>query len=155
MLGNIQRAIQEVDAAVHVSTSVDLGVATKSQENVQQMWEEMKVLNARAGEQSRKISEVSEKIHTLVMQGVRSLQFEDIVRQMLDQIRDRARAIEEYLSGFIDAHLDSTESNGLDHLRKRIKTLESMNTHAKEQFVRISSKTFRQSSVDAGDVELF
>jgi hypothetical protein len=152
---NIQTAIREVDAAVVTATSVDLGVASKSQENVHQMWEEMKTLNTHAGEQSRQITDISEKIHALVMQGVLSLQFEDIVRQMLDQIRDRAVAIEEYLSGFIDVHLDSLEKDGLKRLGQRMKTLEAMDVQAQDKFARISGKTFSQSSADAGEVELF
>jgi methyl-accepting chemotaxis protein len=155
MLENIGTAIREVDAAVVTASSVDLGVAAKSQDNVHHMWEEMKVLNTHAGEQSRQITEVSEKIHALVMQGVLSLQFEDIVRQMLDQIRERALAIEEYLSGFIDLHLDSLEKDGLKRLEQRIKTLEEMDARAHDNFARISGKTFSQSNVDAGDVELF
>jgi methyl-accepting chemotaxis protein len=155
LLANIRTSIAHVDKAVQTATSVDLGVADQSKENVARMWDEMRTLNSQATSQSRQITEVSEKIHLLVMEGVQSLQFEDIVRQMLDQIAERAQSIVEHMEGFVASQKDSGQRDGQSRLQARIDNLRKLNLQAADRNQRISQKTFIQSSVDSGAIELF
>jgi methyl-accepting chemotaxis protein len=155
LLTNISASIAQVDKAVQGATSVDLGVADQSRDNIGRMWDEMRELNSQAAAQSRQITEISEKIHALVMEGVQSLQFEDIVRQMLDQIAERAQSLVEHQEGFIGMQKDSSQRDGKSRIQERIRRLRELHHKAAETNARISSKTFIQSSVDGGDVELF
>ncbi len=101
LLSEIERSIKIVDASVEKATSTDLSVAAKSQESVALMWDEIQGLNNKASNQSQSITEITENIHRLISEGIISLQFEDIVNQLLIQIGDRSRKMESYLHDVI------------------------------------------------------
>lgn len=156
VLSEIRSSIDEVGDAVSQAAATDLSVAHQSQENVGQMWGEMEALNDRATEQSRHITLISEKIHNLVMDGIMSLQFEDIVRQLIDKTSDRTQHMEAFLQQFIEVHMDRGDQNGLVRIDGRNAQLRNLLEHADSAFSSIRDDSIAQQSVDeGGEVELF
>jgi len=89
------------------------------------------------------------------MEGVLSLQFEDIVRQHIDNIADRSRYLEEYVTQFLAAHIE-TESSGLSRFEDRNNHLIELIENADNNFNQISSKAITQTGVeDGGGAEFF
>jgi methyl-accepting chemotaxis protein len=155
LLKDISSSIEELDDAVKDASSTDLDKAHRSSTNIDVMWEEMHVINEKATSQSRRITQISETMHHLVMEGVLSLQFEDIVRQHIDNISERSELIEAYLNQFFDVHLDK-ESNGISRLENRNKELIQLLDQADHTFRNTVNTEITQRNVDdGGDIELF
>jgi len=155
LLKDITTSIEHLDDAVQEASSTDLEKVRSSSSNVDIMRDEMRGINDTAAAQSVRITEISESMHRLVMEGVLSLQFEDIVRQHIDNIADRSRYLEEYLTKFLAAHLD-TESNGIDRFSNRNKHLAELIDNAETNFDQVTSKSILQTDVEeGGGVELF
>jgi len=155
MLGQIERVMSQVNTSIHQVSNLDMTVADRSKENMRHMWDEMENLNTAATEQSRHISQVSEQIHKLVLDGIVSLQFDDLVRQLLEQVQRRSELLENYLDDLYTTQDDSNEQDGSKRFRKRIEHLDSSIQNARDSFVQLDRKSIQQTNVDAGSVDLF
>ncbi len=155
LLKDINTTIEQLDGAVEDASSTDLDRISVSSADVDLMWDEMRGVNDKAAAQSVRITEISETMHRLVMEGVLSLQFEDIVRQHIDNIADRSRYLEEYVTQFLAAHIE-TESSGLSRFEDRNNHLIELIENADNNFNQISSKAITQTGVeDGGGAEFF
>ncbi|MEW6678437.1 MAG: methyl-accepting chemotaxis protein [Pseudomonadota bacterium] len=155
MLGEIERVMSQVNTSIKQVSNLDMSVADRSKENVRQMWSEMNNLNTAATDQSRHISQVSEQIHKLVLEGIVSLQFDDLVRQLLEQVQQRSALLENYLDNLYSIQDDPNEKQGVIRFRRRIEHLDSSIQQAKDSFGLLDRKSIQQTSVNAGSVDLF
>ena len=155
LLREIHASITDVGAAVDVSANTDISKAQASEANVGVMWAEMSELNNRATAQSRRINEVSESIHHLVMQGILSMQFEDIVSQVLGKLRQHTDFMSRYAHGFFDAHRDVEERDGVSRIQRRNRTLHQLLEQSEASDKTIRFESVQQTGVNAGDVDLF
>ncbi|WP_439654706.1 methyl-accepting chemotaxis protein [endosymbiont of Lamellibrachia barhami] len=154
LLSEIEISIKTVDAAVEKATNTDLSVAAKSQESVALMWDEIQGLNNKASHQSQSIAGISENIHHLVIEGIISLQFEDIVNQLLIQIGDRSRKMERYLHDVITIQHSSGELDAAG-FQQRTQQLQALLSSADKHFGDMDETAITQGSVDEGEVQLF
>ncbi|WP_374485376.1 methyl-accepting chemotaxis protein [Zoogloea sp.] len=155
LLQEIHAAIDAVGAVVDVTASTDISHAASSEAKVAALGVEMRDLTTRAAEQSHRINEVSEAIHRLVMQGVLSMQFEDIVSQVLDKLRQHTDFMSRYAHGFFDAHRDVEERDGVARIQRRNATLGVLLEDSTRSAQEIRFEAVRQTAVSAGDVDLF
>ena len=155
LLAEIHTAINDVGSAVDVSASTDVSKAEASQASVAAMGREMQDLTTLAAEQSRRINEVSAAIHRLVMHGELSMQFEDIVSQLLGKLRQHTEFMSEYAHGFFDVHRDVEERDGLARIQRRNAILSELLHASNRSAEEIRFDSVRQTGVDAGAVDLF
>ena len=155
LLKEIHVAIDDVGVAMDLSASTDISKAQASEANVAAMWAEMSELNTRATAQSRRINEVSESIHRLVMQGILSMQFEDIVSQVLGKLRQHTAFMSRYTQGFFDAHRDVNEKDGLARIQRRVATLTQLLDESSRSAAEIRFEAVSQNAVSAGEIDLF
>ena len=155
LLHEIHAAIDDVGSAVDVTASTDVSKAEASQGTIMAMSREMGDLNVRAAEQSRRINEVSAAIHGLVMEGVLSMQFEDIVAQLLGKLRQHIDFMDQYAHGFFDVHRDVEERDGLARIQRRNATLATLLQASTRSAEEIRFESVRQTDVNAGAVDLF
>ncbi len=155
LLREIHVAIDDVGVAVDVSASTDLSKARSSEDNVNAMWAEMSELNARTAVQAQRINEVSESIHRLVMQGILSMQFEDIVSQVLGKLQQHTAFMSRYTQGFFDAHRDMDEKDGLARIQRRVSTLHQLLAESCRSSAEIRLEAVSQTAVSAGEIDLF
>lgn len=148
-LGNLGASIRDI-------SNLDLNAADQSRSNMSLMWGEMENLNTAAARQSRHIADVSKQIHALVLEGIVSLQFDDLVRQLLEQVQQRSSLLEDYM-----AMLHALRSAGgepqdsVQALAQRTAAIEEvMNTKGRE-FGRMDEKQIQQNDVSTGSVDLF
>ena len=154
VLKDILKSIGEVGVSVKEATTADLSVAERSQENVNRLMSELMELSSKAGEQSRTITGISERIHTLVREGVLSMQFEDIVGQMLSRITQRTLGVGEYLHALLELQNDRAQTDGLQRFRTRIERLQSLMEAARRN--ESAGPGITNKSVErGGDVDLF
>ncbi|MCB1773084.1 MAG: hypothetical protein KDI88_05670 [Gammaproteobacteria bacterium] len=155
LLSDIEASIKSVNASVEKAANTDLSVAAQSKGNVASMWQEIETLNSRASDQSRHIAEISEKIHFLVMEGVVSLQFEDIVSQLIEQIRHRSGMIERYLHGFAAIQRGALQNLEPAQINARVEQLVAHHQAAAADFLTLNDSAVQQDSVNEGNVDLF
>jgi methyl-accepting chemotaxis protein len=155
LLGDIETSIMSVNTSVEQAANTDLSVASQSKGNVASMWREIETLNDRASQQSQHIAQISEKIHHLVMEGVVSLQFEDIVSQLIEQIRNRSGMLEEYLHGFAEIQRNALQDLEPVAINDRITQLTEHHRKASDRFLDLNDAAVKQDSVDEGNVDLF
>ena len=155
LLREIHAAIGDVGVAVDVSGSTDISQAEASEASVAAMSQEMRELTARATEQSRRITEISESIHGRVMQGVVSMQFEDIVSQVLDKLHQHTDFMSRYAHGFFDAHRDVEERDGVARIQRRNTTLGHLLKDSERSEQEIRFESIQQTGSGTGEVDLF
>ncbi len=152
MLGSLQA----VSAQVAQATQMDMSLAEKSQETLQELGTEMLGLTEKAREHSRHISAVTEQMHRLTQEGVLAMQFEDIVSQMMERISRKTLNAGQFLHSFVTLHQDPNETDGLQRFRTRSQRLLSLMVESQVELDRIqpAGKAPGQPSASA-DIELF
>ena len=126
VLDNIVRSLDEVDIRVRQATTTDLSVAERSRENLAGIGTEMLELTAKARQHSEHITAVSEQIQHLTKEGVMSMQFEDIVGQMMARVTRKTLTVGKYLHAFLQMHQDSDQRDGVKRLHARVDHLREL-----------------------------
>ncbi len=146
IVSEIEASISQVDPDVEAVAHMDLGIADRSRERVSEMWGEMARLNEEVTRQSGQISEISVRIQEYVNSGVISLQFEDMVTQLLEHMRKRLTG----MTGFTTALAQAATGTG-----DRSAAATDALARWQGEFAGLERKSVSQQSVDTGDVELF
>ena len=155
MLGQIETVMGQVDTSIQQVSNLDMRVADQSRETLRQMWVEMENLNVAATEQSHHITQVSEQIHKQVLDGIVSLQFDDLVRQLLEQVQKRSEFLEHYLNGLYATQQDKEERLALQRFQKRIDNIAEAMRQSQAEFRGLDQKSITQTNVNVGSVDLF
>jgi methyl-accepting chemotaxis protein len=155
LLEQIVKLLNDVGGAIQLSSTMDLSVAERSRESMSAMWDGLAALNAKAMGQSHKISEISEHIYGLVTEGILSLQFGDIVSQLLRQTIERANLLQSYTEEILVLHRDAEKRHDEAHYRDLIAHLNSILQQRAAAFEEINRRAIRQQQLEAGEVELF
>lgn len=99
-LGHVETSIATIDTAVKQATTTDLSIASKAKSQLADMWRNLDALNAKASQQSHSIAALAGDIHRLVLEGVVSLQFEDILIQSLRKISQHSSSMDDFICAF-------------------------------------------------------
>lgn len=144
----MQSSMQRTRAAVHATASRDAEVLLHGKSDLELMTSQVGELDAMLSSRAGQAAELSDRIGRSTADAVRSLQFEDIVRQVAEHAGKRL----DELSHFLQEIPDSLQSCAPDDLARGRATL----TEAAE--VLVSSPPSRpadQESLDSGEIELF
>lgn len=154
LLTDVEAFMDRVGSSIREVSDMDMSVADRSRSNMRDMWAEMDHLNTASTSQSAHISEISQQVHILVLDAIISLQFDDLVRQLLEQVQQRSALLEDYI---LTLHrLQSSQDNdSFLHLRQRIASMKSAMSVSREKFAALDKKHIQQDSVDTGSVDLF
>ncbi|MBI4755097.1 MAG: hypothetical protein HY778_06675 [Betaproteobacteria bacterium] len=154
-LGEIMGSLRGAGASVAQLAGIDLDVAERSQDNVTRMWQEIALLNQQATTHFRNIAELSARIHRLVLDGILSVQFEDIANQLLVQALTRIEALEDYHRQMAAIEHNGNEQVAAARMQARITGLRALQQDSSARLASFSGHSVRQTSVDPGTVELF
>ncbi len=155
MLGQIETVMGQVDASIQQVSNLDMSVADQSRETMRLMRAEMENLNVAATDQSHHVTQVSEQIQKQVLDGIVSLQFEDLVRQLLEQVQKRSEFLEHYLNGLYATQQDKEERLALQRFQKRIDKIAQAMCLSQAEFLGLDQKSITQTNVNVGSVDLF
>lgn len=157
---NTKSAMSDASLIVGEMASLDLGMTYDSQEQISTMMNDAKELNKRVAEQLGDISSVAEDISLNVEVSVRSLQFEDMTRQLIEHVEKRISVIKDNIyvaKSFRDKHFEFS----LDNQNKENNIHEAAN-NLKNLTEKISSsincnrgQPVTQRDITAGDISLF
>lgn len=155
LLGDVHGAISEAGEAVAASASTDIGSARESEERAAQLWQQMSDINRHATEQAERINRLSSTIHEAVMQGMVSMQFEDMVSQLLAKVSEQTELMARYVNGVFDAHRDREQRDGIARVEKRNEVLSRLLADAREAARSMTLQSGPRGTMSTGEVELF
>jgi methyl-accepting chemotaxis protein len=153
VLNEIVHSLSEVGVRVSEATQSDLSVAERSQANLNNLGGELLELTAKARQQSKQITEITEQIERLTHEGVLSMQFEDIVGQMMERITQKTMGVGEYLHAFLKLHHDRDQSNGVQRFRHRTQRLQELLNNSRSAASQSAKAPAKSTADDA--IELF
>jgi methyl-accepting chemotaxis protein len=144
----MQSSMHRTRTAVHAQASHDAEVLVHGKTDLDAMTTQVKKLDAMLNEQATQAAELSDRIGRSTADAVRSLQFEDIVRQVAEHAGKRIGEMADFFVE-IPNHLDSLDQAELAEARVQV-------AEAAERLVASPpSRPADQESLDQGEIELF
>ncbi|MFV2061144.1 MAG: methyl-accepting chemotaxis protein [Gammaproteobacteria bacterium] len=154
VVNNAHVNIDKAQKSISSMASKDMSVAIQSKQRVEEMFEQVGEINEFIEVKLSDISQISEQINNSVGVAVRSLQFEDIVRQLVEHINLRIVGVEESFR-LIN---NSVVNDGNEISAEYIDELKLMHENIKNNILigaENSGNPVSQKSMDEGAIELF
>ncbi|PMK01188.1 methyl-accepting chemotaxis protein [Vibrio sp. 10N.261.55.A7] len=136
-----QNTVKEANTTVGEMASIDMTTAIESKEQVDEMLTGVHQVNIEIEQEVQKIRQLGDQLHGHVGDGVRALQFADIVMQQGDYAKESMEYLMEVVNALEGHESDSELKEALTDILQRSK--------------RRSAPAASQSSIDEGEVELF
>ncbi len=153
-----RRIIDQARTVIGNMASQDMNESLSARTRISAMMEDLERLDRRIEEGLQRITDLTGSIDGHVQDAVRALQFEDISTQLLDNSTRGVDGLEDYLGELRSVVREATSGAGADgdyaaRLERARRELETARVRREED--RQSLRSVSQSSMDAGDVELF
>lgn len=149
-----QATMNRAGVIIGEMASRDIDMAMMSKTRIQEMMEEVGESNKLVAEKLEGVSAVSAEISSNVGVAVRSLQFEDMTRQLLESLERRLDIVnkvsDKLLDVFADLVADPDKNEG-----ELVEQIQRLRTEIKGDLEAVSHKAVTQESVGSGDAELF
>lgn len=155
LLAHVNESIIETGQVVTLSAATDIGSARDAEANAAQLWRRMEDINRHAAMQAERVNELSGAIHDTVMQSIVSMQFEDMVNQVLARVREQSQLMAHYVNGVFDAHRDVDQRDGVSRVTQRNVVLSRLLADADAATRAMSLSPVNQTAMSTGEVELF
>lgn len=153
LIGNTRTTVDGASQIIGEMASRDLTLTLSSKDRVSEMMEDVKVLNDDMETKLNSVSRISEKISLDVGTAVRSLQFEDMVTQLITHLTVKTNIIKEYLdasnSEISKAQLKVNAELSFTQL------LTAVNNNVTNILLRDIHNPISQSEMEDGEVDLF
>ncbi len=134
--------------------SKDMNVAISSKANIETMMEGIAKMNEGMATKIADVSNMNDQIGVSVGDAIRGLQFEDMVRQMLDFLIASTENFEA-LSNDMRESLDASQEKGISDWANDLEQGRIRLNELKQQWSVKEKKAVAQSSMDEGEIELF
>jgi len=138
--------------------SQDMNFAIQSKQQVQQMLGHIEGLNGEIETALDELNRIGTDIDRLVSDAVRSLQFEDIVRQLAEHSTGNLQQLQELMNDFCEGVVDlrrHAEGEAADETAARLADLSRRVEAAGQRWQARATGPVAQRNMDAGDVEFF
>jgi len=154
VVGNARTNIEQARDTVSKMASKDMNMAIHSKENVEKMLKQIAGLNESVGQNLNRLNGSTDEINRNVSVAVQSLQFEDMVSQLLGHIHRQSEQASGKFGGIANL-LNNRELNAasIDEVKVSLQEMKDSfyNSADKNQI----DRTVSQETMDTGDVELF
>ncbi|MDH5425986.1 MAG: hypothetical protein OEY29_13405, partial [Gammaproteobacteria bacterium] len=148
--------MQKAQKIVAEIASKDMNVAIKSKQRVDEMMVSLNTMNQLIAEQLNDVSNITESIDKGVNLAVRSLQFEDISRQLCEYI---ASHLDEIRTNFELMNTQLTELHTEDNSHEKIAdifvSINNILVNDLQQANKHKRQTVQQGNMTEGAIELF
>lgn len=151
------QTVEQVKSIVSEMASKDMEQAATSQQRVNTMLADLETMNATISTKLEDVSSIIGGIERSVSNAVRSLQFEDIVRQLVEQVMNHLQNLNSF-SREINQYLDSEKQNPSNSTQEYQERLNDFRARIHAERHQIESTRMRRvssSTMDEGEVELF
>lgn len=155
----IRAVVSKVDENVRLAqttvaqmSSRDMNVAMHSKKHVDEMFDHAAQLNASTAEHLRTVTSLSSAINANIGTAVRSLQFEDMLKQLVDHVQRRIEQMQDInrqVQAIVNEQLhDSQNKLSAAEFRERITGMIDCIGNSR-------TRVINQTSMSAGSVDLF
>jgi methyl-accepting chemotaxis protein len=158
-LTTMQAHIDAAETAINHMAAQDMTFALTSKGDVEQAMNGIEEMNRRTGSSVAELNLIAEQVESSVNQAVMSLQFQDMVTQLLGHVIRRLDILDEVVSDeqkMAQVLSDSSDPAGavvkLDALRDHVETLSQKLITLKKA---VNHNPVLQAGYASGDVELF
>jgi methyl-accepting chemotaxis protein len=158
-LGSMQATIEATEQAINQMAAQDMTFALTSKSDVEQAMNEIDNLNHRTGASVGELNEIAAQVEVSVGQAVLSLQFQDMVTQLLGHAVRRLDLLEEVVAGeqemarTLRNSRDPVETlHSLSALREHVDLLSEKLSALKKG---VTNNPVSQTGYASGEVELF
>jgi len=158
-LGNMQMTIAATEQAINQMAAKDMTFALTSKRDVEQAMNDIEVMSRRTGDTVVELNGIAVEVETAVNQAIVSLQFQDMVTQLLSHVSRRLDVLDEVAGdeqklavALMDTGDPASTLQALEVIQEHVELL-SQKLSALKQGVR--NNPVSQSGFASGDVELF
>lgn len=153
--GNTRETMDKAGMIVGKMASRDMTMTLQSKSRINEMMDEIQDLNQGISSSLESASEISDVISSEVRKAIIAMQFEDMVRQLLEHMQNRIDGLEEYIGQVVRVS-DCTPPATLVQLEDYFENLERVREDTRERFSGLKNKAVAHESMDDGaSVELF
>ena len=146
-VSTVQELVTHVEHSINDVASQDMNFALQSKKSAEALMEEIRSLDASRNEAANELAGIAETVSHDVNTGVRKMQFQDMVDQILQRVNDRLALVD-------DSVIRIRGQTGLEPetwLRELADEIE----RARDEQARIRDNTLTQDSMSEGSVDLF
>jgi methyl-accepting chemotaxis protein len=155
----MQAQIEASEKAIHQMAAQDMTFAITSKGDVEVAMSGIEAMNQRTGDSVAELNQIAEQVESSVNQAIVSLQFQDMVTQLLSHVMRRLDVMEEVVSdeeqmavALLNTGDPEATMRTLDTLREHVDTLSQKLMTLKKG---VDHNPVRQTGYSSGDVELF
>ncbi len=152
----VEKAQNDIGLAKQVVSSMasrDMTATIGAKNRVDDMLISVQTYNQRIDREIVKISTLSDEISSTVGLAVRSLQFEDVVTQVVSYSSEHARRLEELLTGLSSHLAELPEDETAQH--DLVGRLKQQVEHLRDEWKSPLNKAVNQVSMEQGEIEMF
>ena len=157
-LVTMQQSIEMTEQAINKMAAQDMTFALKSKQGVEVAMQNIEALNHRTGETIDELNHISESMEQSVNQAVVSLQFQDMVTQLLSHVNGRLESVQAVL-GEVRALAAAAQCGQGDMSAAQADSLRQSLLQARAQVEglrqRTSNNPVSQEGFNTGEIELF
>ncbi len=146
-----QESVHQAGLVVGEMASRDIDLALTSQGRIAEMMAEVAETNQFLSAQLNEVSNVSNEIGGNVAVAVRSLQFEDMTRQLLESVEGRSQALSLSTDKLVELASLLLDSQGQDLLGNVRRVKDEID----QELTSVAHRSVQQNDMDSGEAELF
>lgn len=135
-------------------TNIDIETSKKSKSALDELQHELSNMHGLVVTQSKQIEDLSKRIQKLVREGILSLQFEDISRQLIEHINQRVNMLNKHLDELLKSYIVFNNTEQPNEKKTLEDNLYQELENAKKELSNIA-KAVQQTTMDQGSVDLF
>ncbi len=148
-------SMDQASVIVARMASRDMEMTLNSKDRVAELMQEVTNINVGMADQLREVSGMSEEIGQNVAIAVRSLQFEDMTRQLVDHMRKRLQAFHEFLGTADGLRSGLLSDEGAEIERQLQERIAQLHVNFDESAEMLEKSPIHQHNMDESEVELF
>jgi len=159
--GKFTMVKSEMDVASHVvgkMASRDMSMSLNSKDHLSDLMKDIDDINVDVAQKLNEVSAVSEELNVDVGNAVRSLQFEDISRQLLEHMEHRIQSLSQMIGCITQFESDMVEimvSPDAQQQMPYLERIEQLRVQLNTIMLTVRETPVTQEGMDEGEVELF
>ena len=146
-VSTVQELVTHVEKSINEVASQDMNFALQSKKSVESLMEEIRTLDASRNNAANELAGIAETVSEDVNTGVRKMQFQDMVDQILQRVNERLALVDDSVIR-IRGQTELAPETWLRELADEVE-------RARDEQSRIRDNTLTQDSMSEGSVDLF
>jgi len=146
--------IAKAQAMIETMASKDMNMAINSKANIDEMMADIGKMNDSIAGNISQVSMLTNQVESNVHSAVRALQFEDMVRQLIEYLQnntERFQHLIDEIKPFVDLSDKSKAAESSEMLKQGTQRLSEM----RQEWNQKENKAVSQASMEEGEIELF